>query len=75
MLSAAGILACVSVSVACGIVSMAVHKWSARQEHLYRIELMNSNSHSWQEFDMVNKERFESDYWRVTENGKNSATA
>ena len=75
MLKAATILVCLSVTAACCVISIAVYRWNLRQEHLYKIGLMNSNNHSWEEFDMVNKDRFESEYWMVAENGKNSATA
>ena len=73
MLTAVIILACLSLSATCGVVSLVIYKWDMRQEHRYKIELMNSSNHSWEEFDMVNKNKFESEYWRGAENGKNTA--
>jgi len=61
------------VSALCIVASLAIFRWDARQDHRYKIELMNSSQHSWEEFDMVNKDKFESDYWRITEDGSKSA--
>tara|TARA_R100001594_G_C4026381_1_gene260308 strand:+ start:821 stop:1045 length:225 start_codon:yes stop_codon:yes gene_type:complete len=66
-------LACLAVSALCVSASVAIYKWDRRQEHKYKIELANSHQYSWEEFDMINKEKFESNYWRVAEDGKGTA--
>lgn len=63
------------VSVLCVVVSLAIYKWNEREDIRFKIEMMRSNQYSWEEFDMVNKEKFESDYWRTTENAESTTTA
>lgn len=62
------------VSVLCVVVSLAIYKWNEREDIRFKIEMMRSNQYSWEEFDMVNKEKFESDYWRTTEDGESTTT-
>lgn len=72
MLTVVIILTCVTLSAACAVVALAVHKWDMRQDHRYKIELMDSSTNSWEEFDMVNKQKFESNYWRTAEDGEST---
>jgi len=62
----------VSFSALCLVLSLAVIDWSRRADHKFKIGILKTNKHSWEEFDMVNKEQFETDYWRTFDNGKDS---